>query len=276
MARMNAVIHDMEAEIHLGDTMRHPALKDPVGRLTPFDLPFDLLGTACRAQRETELGPHWRVVRLGEVASFKNGINFGHDARGSGILMIVVLNMYTDNMHPNLYNLYRVKIDVNSDYLLESGDLLFVRSSLKEEGVGWTTLFPGYREPVTFCGLLIRGRLQDREMLPEFLVNFLRLPLIRRLMVSKSGKVAITNISQGNLKAISVPLPPLAEQQEIARILQAVDEKIRAEKARKAAPEGLFRSLLHHLMSAKIRLPNEFVSKFQENGYHEQSAVQKS
>ncbi|MEJ5240895.1 MAG: class I SAM-dependent DNA methyltransferase [Anaerolineales bacterium] len=38
MARMNVVIHDMEAEIHLGDTMRIPAFKDADGRLRTFDL----------------------------------------------------------------------------------------------------------------------------------------------------------------------------------------------------------------------------------------------
>lgn len=38
IARMNAVIHDMEADIRLGDTMRQPAFKDPAGRLQTFDL----------------------------------------------------------------------------------------------------------------------------------------------------------------------------------------------------------------------------------------------
>lgn len=38
MARMNAVIHDMEADIRLGDTMRQPAFRDPAGRLQTFDL----------------------------------------------------------------------------------------------------------------------------------------------------------------------------------------------------------------------------------------------
>jgi len=38
MARMNAVIHDMEAEIRLGDTMRNPAFRDDAGRLMTFDL----------------------------------------------------------------------------------------------------------------------------------------------------------------------------------------------------------------------------------------------
>ena len=38
MARMNAFIHDMEAEIALGDTIARPAFKDAAGRLQQFDL----------------------------------------------------------------------------------------------------------------------------------------------------------------------------------------------------------------------------------------------
>lgn len=38
IARMNAVIHDMEADIRLGDTMRNPAFRDEAGRLHAFDL----------------------------------------------------------------------------------------------------------------------------------------------------------------------------------------------------------------------------------------------
>ncbi len=38
MARMNAVIHDMEADIRIGDTMRNPAFRDASGRLMRFDL----------------------------------------------------------------------------------------------------------------------------------------------------------------------------------------------------------------------------------------------
>ena len=38
MARMNAFIHDMEAEIALGDTMHRPAFTEGDGRLRQFDL----------------------------------------------------------------------------------------------------------------------------------------------------------------------------------------------------------------------------------------------
>jgi type I restriction enzyme M protein len=37
IARMNAVIHDLQAEIRIGDTMRHPAFVDGSGRLQTFD-----------------------------------------------------------------------------------------------------------------------------------------------------------------------------------------------------------------------------------------------
>ncbi len=37
MARMNAVIHDLQADIRIGNTMRQPAFKDSAGRLQTFD-----------------------------------------------------------------------------------------------------------------------------------------------------------------------------------------------------------------------------------------------
>lgn len=66
-------------------------------------------------------------------------------------------------------------------------------------------------------------------------------------------------------KALSqaiVPLPPLPEQREIARILQTVDEKIAAEEKRRAALETLFKSLLAQLMSGRVRVPKTFVAQF--------------
>jgi len=215
--------------------------------------------------KETEIGPmpeHWEMVRLGEVATFKNGVNFKKEQKGSGILTLDVFNMYTDTLFPNLCNLYRIDIDVKEDYILKQNDILFVRSSLKQEGVGWTVLFQGYLEPVTFCGFIIRGRLLTNHIIPEFIVNFLRLPKIRHLMISKSGKVAITNINQGNLKSLPIPVPSLDEQREIVHILQTIDRKIEAEEKRKQALEAFFETLLHHLMTAEVRLSENFVSRF--------------
>jgi len=71
------------------------------------------------------------------------------------------------------------------------------------------------------------------------------------------------------LTTLRLPLPPLDEQRQIARILQTVDRKIETEEARKEALNDLFRSLLHHLMTAKIRLPADFIARFEEVSNHE-------
>jgi len=41
-----------------------------------------------------------------------------------------------------------------------------------------------------------------------------------------------------------------------------VDRKIEAEEARRQALEALFKALLHDLMTARRRLPPEFVARF--------------
>jgi len=64
---------------------------------------------------------------------------------------------------------------------------------------------------------------------------------------------------------VQMPLPPLSGQQRIAEILKAVDAKIQAEENRKAALQSLFKSMLHRLMTGKVRLSWEFVTRFKED-----------
>jgi type I restriction enzyme S subunit len=56
------------------------------------------------------------------------------------------------------------------------------------------------------------------------------------------------------LKSIPLPLPPLEEQQKIAQILQSIDQRIEKEEKYKNALQNLFKSLLHNLMTGKIRV----------------------
>lgn len=49
--------------------------------------------------KETEIGmvpEDWQLVRLGDIAQLKNGVNFSKDQKGHGFLTVDVLNMYSD------------------------------------------------------------------------------------------------------------------------------------------------------------------------------------
>jgi len=63
-------------------------------------------------------------------------------------------------------------------------------------------------------------------------------------------------VTDSDVKNIKLPLPPLPAQQKIASILSAIDQKIEAEESVKKAIEDLFKTLLHDLMIAKIRVNN--------------------
>jgi type I restriction enzyme S subunit len=61
-------------------------------------------------------------------------------------------------------------------------------------------------------------------------------------------------LNKKDVEPVQFPLPPLHTQQKIASILSTVDKKIEAEENKKIALDELFKSLLHNLMTGKIRV----------------------
>ena len=82
---------------------------------------------------------------------------------------------------------------------------------------------------------------------------------VRKFSSEKVEGYPTLNLSE--IRNALIPLPPLSEQRAIARVLRTVDKKLQAEEARKQALEELLKTLLHNLMTGKIRakdvvLPN--------------------
>ena len=209
----------------------------------------------------------WEEKSLGETGELKNGINFSADKKGSGILTVDVLNMYSFGIETKLDSLYRVNVDIK-DYLLKNGDILFVRSSVKREGVGWSSLFKGFSEPVLFCGFLIRLRLKSLRLThPEFLLYYLRSDFGRQKIISVSGTAVITNISQDSLKTINIPFPTLEEQQKIAACLSSLDELITAHSKKLDALKKHKKGLMQQLFPAEGQtVPSLRFPEFSEAG----------
>jgi type I restriction enzyme S subunit len=217
-------------------------------------------GIGHKKFKKTEIGEipvEWEVARLGAVADLKNGINFSKEQKCErGILTIDVLNMYSTSVFINSTNLYRINIDLRNkeDYILKEGDILFVRSSLKKEGIGWASLFKSFNEPATYCGFIIRARIHNKKLTPGFLIYFLRSNRVRERLISGAGQVAITNISQATLRNFDIVIPSLSEQKQIAEILSSVDEEIDKETNRQEQLELLKKGLMQVLLTGKIRV----------------------
>ena len=214
--------------------------------------PVSLEEAECINLKETEIGlipESWEVAKLGEVASVTSG---GPAPQGE--------EYFTGGSFPFV----RVQHIDNTNSRIERYDLITEQAVL-DYGL---RLFPKGTIVLPKSGASIF--LEKRAMLPvdSFIVshlcainsnnnNLLQVYLYyvlqqTRLAANKADNYPTLNLSE--IRQAILPLPPLPVQQRIAEILQTVDEKIQAEEKKKQALDNLFNSMLHMLMSGKLRV----------------------
>jgi type I restriction enzyme S subunit len=211
--------------------------------------------------QETEIGPlpaHWRVVRLGEVVDVKGGKRLpkGDEFASNptpypyirivdfknGSVDIRNLKFLTEEQH---IRLNRYIITSNDVYISIAGTIGLV-GSVPEELNG-----------AHLTENAARLILNTNRLYRQFLVVALQSDMVQAQIQARATKTSQPKLALARIKEIPIPLPLLDEQREIARMLQAVDAKIAAEQARRAALEELFKTVLHILMTAKLRVPYE-------------------
>jgi len=156
----------------------------------------------------------WPEVRLGDHAE---GFNYGTSTKSQRDGEIPVLRMGNIQAGEIEWGdlVYTSDLAEIAKYMLDSGDILFNRTN-SPELVGKTALYRGER-PAIYAGYLIRVRC-SASLNPEFLNLSLNSPRGRDYCWSvKSDGVSQSNINAKKLAAYPFELPPIDEQQEIAR-----------------------------------------------------------
>jgi type I restriction enzyme, S subunit len=111
------------------------------------------------------------------------------------------------------------------DFNLVKGDVLFIRSSVKPQGVGLASVVIEDIENTVYSGFIIRFRpkiaIGHKFMRYCFYEQGFRLRLLSNSTIS-----ANTNINQQALNKLTLLIPPLLEQCRIAEVLGVWDESI--------------------------------------------------
>jgi len=202
--------------------------------------------------QETEIGPlpkEWRVVRLGEVGK-------------------VITGRTPSTARPEYWNGH---IPFITPVDLNGMPIQVAQRSITEDGLKKAKPLPKGAVLVSCIGYIGKVGVVDSEIaatnqqINAVIVDsskisnwFLAYAVMREsnLLESRARKTTVPILHKTNFERIPIPLPPLAKQREIARMLQAVDAKIAAEERRRAALEELFKTLLHALMSGRMRVPH--------------------
>ena len=199
--------------------------------------------------QETEIGPlpaHWRVVRLGEVCKFQGGTQppkkeFVYRPQPGYVRLVQIRDFESDK------NATFVKFRKGLRLVAED-DVLIARYGASVGKI--------LRGKAGAINVAIVKTIPDKEKITkDFLYYRLDFADFQSFVKELGGRAAQAGFNRGELNMFLLPLPPLDEQRESARMLQAVDAKIAAEQARRAALEELFKTLLHALMSGRIRVP---------------------
>ena len=196
----------------------------------------------------------WEYKMLGEIAS--------EMYRGSGIRRDQVTKEGTPCVrYGEIYTTYNISFDTCASYTnkanitspkyFEHGDLLFAITGESVEDIGKTIAYLGYEKCLCGGDIICMKHHQN----PKYLAYALSTPdAIRQKGIGKT-KLKVVHTNAPALKAISIPLAPLSEQQSIVDYLDSAFAKIDAMKANaeKALNEAkaLFQASLKEMLEPK-------------------------
>jgi type I restriction enzyme, S subunit len=213
-----------------------------------------------KGYRQTEVGvipDEWKVKPLSELGKFKNGINKSKNEFGRGYPFVNLMDVFgirkisTTTHELGLVNSNKSE---RKAYNLIRGDVLFVRSSVKPEGVGLTTLVEEDLDNTVFSGFLIRFR--DSGLLnhrfKEYCFGEGR---FRARLTSNSTVSANTNVNQDTLKQLQIIIPDKnQEQRAIAEALSDIDDLLEGLDRLIVKKRDLKYAAAHELLTGQTRL----------------------
>ena len=153
-------------------------------------------------------------------------MNFSKDAMGHGFPFVNLQNIFGSNVvNVNELGLADATEKQLLEYSLLEGDVLFVRSSVKLEGVGEAALVPENLENTTYSGFIIRFR-DEYGLNNDFKQYIFGTPKVRNQIMAQATNSANKNISQGVLENLTFEVPSFYEQAKIGEYFSNIDHLI--------------------------------------------------
>jgi type I restriction enzyme S subunit len=180
--------------------------------------------------QETEIGPvpaHWQVVELGEVVTLQRGNDLPRKQRKPGPYPVMGSNGV---------------VGFHAEFVSRGPGVLVGRSG----SVGATSWTDSRFWPLN-TALWVRDFHGNDPKYTYYLLDYVHLE-------DYSAGVSVPTLNRNLLHPIRIGRPPAREQLNIALALTATDARIQAEQGKAHALNQLYGSMLHHLMTGKVRV----------------------
>ncbi|MGY5395165.1 restriction endonuclease subunit S [Acinetobacter sp. NigerLNRRAM0016] len=214
--------------------------------------------------RFKEFDGDWERMKLSQMGTFKNGINKDKEDFGHGVPFINLMDVFGKNsICQNTFDLVNANSKEIEAYSLKQGDVLFIRSSVKPEGVAETAVVLEDLDNTVYSGFLIRYR-PSKDIDLHYKKYCFSTDFFRKNVLALSTTSANTNINQESLSLLNLDLPSKPEQTKIASFLSNVDEKISQLTQKHELLSQYKQGMMQKLFSQQIRFKADDGCEFGE------------
>jgi type I restriction enzyme S subunit len=216
-------------------------------------------GFRHESTKQTELGlipRSWDVVNLGSIATAKGGFGFPLNKQGKKIGNFPFFKVSDMNLPGNEKHM------IESNNWIDAADLVGLKAKTCPKD---TIIFPKIgatiltnkkrlltRDSVVDNNVMAVVVQDERKCRPEFLYQWFQTIDLGKL----ANPGTVPSIASTRLHATLFPLPKSDEQDEMCAAFVALDQKRELHTRKHATLSALFRTLLHELMTARIRVHN--------------------
>lgn len=203
-------------------------------------------------QTEISLIPEdWGVVKLGEECEVFSGYAFkSKDFTSQGILVVKIGNLQDGTIvldkRTSFYPSEKLRDAQLGKYILKEGDILIALTGATTGKIA--------KVPKEFEGSLLNQRVGKFEifgvrLVKDFGRHFFTSSYFQNKIQDSILRSAQGNVSPKQIANLKIPLPPLEEQQKIARILSTIQHAVEHQDKIIEAVRKLKKSLLHKLFT---------------------------
>lgn len=197
-------------------------------------------------------------IHLGYIANMKNGLNFNVAPNGKTLKFLGVGDFkdYFVLDREDMFSDILIDEEIDEDYMLKDGDIVFVRSNGSKDLVGRAVMVENIDFPLSYSGFCIRFRNIRTDILNDrYLLYFFRSPYFREQLKKYSQGSNINNINQVLLSQISITLPSIEIQKraidDVERLCYNLDKTILGKQALIDKLIAYKKSLIYEVVTGK-------------------------
>lgn len=193
----------------------------------------------------------WAEHTLGDIFTFKNGLNKEKEAFGEGTPIV----NYTDVWKKRGLRTKDIKGRVTlssseiENYEAKCGDVFFTRTSETIDEIGYSSVLLEDIENAVFSGFVLRARPYNDLICKEYHQYCYSQPNMRHEIIKRSSMTTRALTSGPMLSQVSINIPSVSEQSKIAEILMKWDGAIELQEQYIGALENRKKFLMKKLLT---------------------------